>query len=113
MKIKVTENVFVSIEDLRGKLTDRGYFIQEIPFPELTNKPHWHSFDSSLYILEGEVKITDVNEGVTLLATPGCRVDFPPEVIHFESTKGYKVLAEMSEKPEDLLKVNLDPDLLC
>jgi hypothetical protein len=82
--------------------------------PPVKNSSHWHRFSTSLYILEGQLKITDVMLGKTHTAGPGCRVDVPARVLHAEeSGQGYRIVAGMTVDPASLTgPVDLAPRLL-
>ncbi|MEQ8313304.1 MAG: cupin domain-containing protein [Gammaproteobacteria bacterium] len=112
MLITVEDNCFSSEKAARKSLQEKWAFVMDIDFPALVNNPHWHSFDSCLYLVDGEVTVTDVEANKSVTAKKGSTINFPSRVVHFESTDGYKVVAGMSEKPADLMKVNLDPDKL-
>ena len=87
-----------------------GYHAMTLDFPAENNEPHWHDFDSMLYILEGEVTIIDTETGEECICGPGTRLRAGAGVLHREVTEGYKALIGIPIKPEELTQpINKPP----
>ena len=86
----------------------------EMDVPAVSNKSHWHRFSTRIYILKGQLNITDSRLGKTFTAGPGDLVEVPERTLHAEnSLQGYSIVAGMSVAPGSLQEpVDLDPDLL-
>ena len=81
--------------------------------PAVKNQSHWHDFFTWIFILEGELLITDTVNDRVLFAGPGSRVDVPQRVLHSEESSGYKIIAGMSVDPASVTEpVDRDPDSL-
>ena len=110
MKIKVHENHFNSAAQAFDEIEIAGRYIAEMDVPAVSNESHWHRFSTWIYILEGELAITDSALDRVLLAGPGSRVDVPERVAHCENSTGYKIIAGMTVDPASLSgNIDLDP----
>ena len=111
-KIVVHPNHFSSEEQVFDELEINGLHIVEMDVPAVDNEPHWHDFSTWIYILRGELNITDSAQDKTFKATAGCRVDVPERVLHCEQSGGYQIIAGMSEMPSDPANVDRPPSEL-
>ena len=111
-KIVVHPNHFSSENQIFDELEINGLYVAEMDVPAVTNESHWHDFSTWLYILEGELLITDTALDKTLKATKGARVDVPERVLHNEESGGYKIIAGMSNMPSDPQNIDLPPESL-
>jgi hypothetical protein len=111
-KIVVHPKYFSSEDHVFDELEMNGMFIAEMDVPAVANAPHWHSFTTWMYILEGELHITDTGQDRTLTAKKGARVDVPERVLHCEESSGYKIIAGMTEMPAENGEVDLPPEAL-
>lgn len=114
MKITVEPAHFDSSESARREIADHGLHLCEMSVPPVDNETHWHDFSTLIYLLDGELRITDTASGEVLVAGPGARVTVPERVLHSEhSADGYRILAGMSVDPASLAgEVDLHPALL-
>ena len=113
MKISVHHNHFSLPEEAFDELEVNGLFPVEMDVPAVKNESHWHDFSTWIYILQGELKITDTSNDRVLTAGPGSRIDVPGRVLHHEESSGYKIIAGMSADPASLTgPIDLDPELL-
>jgi hypothetical protein len=88
-----------------------GLYTVEMNIPAVKNESHWHDFSTWIFILEGELLITDTDQDRVLLAGPGSRVDVPERVLHSEESSGYKIIAGMSADPASVTEpVDRDPE---
>jgi len=102
MKISVQENHFSSAAQAFAEIKSAGLHAVEMTVPPVKNTSHWHHFSTWIYILDGELHITDTARKVTLTAPPGSRVEVPERVLHNEESDGYTIIAGMSEHPASI-----------
>ena len=113
MNIVVRPGYFRSEEQAYDELESNGLFVMEMDVPAVDNRSHWHTFSTRIYILEGELLITDSARDKTLKAGPGSRVDVPERVLHSEKSSGYKIIAGTTVDPATLTgPINLNPSEL-
>ena len=113
MKLSVHRKHFKSPSQAYDEIEIAGLYTVEMSVPAVNNESHWHDFSTWIYVLEGELLITDVAHDRVLFAEPGSRVDVPQRVLHSEESAGYKIIAGMSADPASMSEsVDLDPDLL-
>ncbi len=113
MKLSVHRDHFSLPEQAFDEIEIAGLYTVEMDVPAVKNESHWHDFSTWIYILEGELHITDTALDRVLLAGPGSRVDVPERVLHSEESSGYKIIAGMSANPASMTgPIDRDPDLL-
>jgi hypothetical protein len=114
VKVSVYPDYFKQPEQAYEDIKSHAMHALEMNVPPVENTSHWHVFSTRIYILEGELNITDPIQGVTIKAGPGALVEVPERTLHAElSIDGYNIIAGMSIDPAKLTNpVNLDPDLL-
>ena len=113
MKVSVHHGHFSAPEEAFDELEWNGLFPVEMDVPAVKNESHWHDFSTLIFILEGELIITDASNDRVHTAGPGSRVNVPVRVLHHEESGGYKIIAGMSVDPASLDgPIDLDPGLL-
>jgi len=114
MKIGVRPDYFNHPSQAFEEIADHGLHPLEMNVQPVRNESHWHRFSTRIYILAGELNITDSACKQTLKAGPGALVEVPERVLHCEeSSAGYTIIAGLSVDPATLTgPVDLDPDLL-
>jgi hypothetical protein len=114
MNITVKENHFSTRDEALLEISEAGLFPLEMFVAPVKNTSHWHDFSTIIFIVEGELKITDVASQNILVAGRGSRVTVPERVLHAEeSAVGYRIIAGMSVDPASLAgEVDLPPDSL-
>ena len=113
MKITVHRNHFSSASQAYDEIEIAGRHVVEMDVPAVSNDSHWHRFSTWIYILEGELHITDTARDRTQRAPAGSRVDVPERVLHCEASAGYRIIAGMTVDPASLTgPVDLDPSEL-
>ena len=111
-KIVVHSKHFGSEDQVYDELEINGLYVVEMDVPAVKNEPHWHEFSTWIYMLEGELLITDAQLDRTFKATRGDRVDVPERVLHNEESDGYKIIAGMTSMPDDPQNVDLPAETL-
>jgi len=114
MKISVHQNHFSLPSEARDEIESLSLHIMEMKVPPVRNESHWHTFSTRIYILEGELNITDSARNLILTAGPGAMVEVPEKVLHSEhSPAGYSIIAGLTMEPASLTgPIDLDPKLL-
>lgn len=114
MSIRVHQGYFRELDQAIAEIEARQLYPVEMLVPPVSNASHWHGFSTRIYILEGELTITDHVLKQAFTAGPGALVEVPERVLHSEfSTQGYKIIAGMTADPAGLSgPIDLDPSLL-
>jgi len=114
VKIRVRKNYFKDRSQACDEIKARGLHVMETDVPPVRNESHWHHFSTRIYILDGELNITDSARKLTLKAGPGALVEVPERVLHSEASEcGYSIIAGLSVDPATLIApINLEPGLL-
>ena len=99
MAISKTHDAFVLESEAMAVIDAAGLHPLLVDVPAETNENHWHDFDSIIFVLEGELVVTEAASGGTLACGPGSRIDFPRGLIHHEHHKGYRALVGFSVDP--------------
>ena len=103
-------NYFKEESEVLAEIKAAGYFPLTLNFPAESNGDHWHDFDSMVYILEGEITVTDTKTGESYTCGAGTKVMAPGGVLHREQTVGHKALIGFSIDPVQLTQpVNKPP----
>jgi quercetin dioxygenase-like cupin family protein len=87
-----------------------GYFPLTLDFPAEANEDHWHDFDSIVFVLDGEVTISEPETGESCVIAAGSKFSAPGGILHRETSAGYKALIGFSVPLQDLTQpVNKPP----
>lgn len=110
LKISVHKNHFKSRAQAYDEIEAAGHYVMEMDIPAVCNDSHWHHFSTWIYVLEGELHITDAAQERTLIAPAGSRVDVPRRTLHSEKSEGYKIIAGLTVDPSTLTgEIDLPP----
>ena len=99
------ENLITTFDSEASAMADieaAGFHSITMEFAAGENEPHWHDFDAFVFVLEGELVLTDVESGESRVCGPGTKVQAARGVLHRESTPGYKALIGFSQPLDDL-----------
>jgi len=112
MKISVHPDYFSHPSQAFEEIENQGLHPIEMNVQPVRNESHWHRFSTRIYVLEGELNITDSARKLILKAGPGALVEVPERVLHSEeSGTGYAIIAGLSVDPSTLTgPVDLDPE---
>jgi quercetin dioxygenase-like cupin family protein len=101
---------FTDESEALAEIEAAGYFPVTIDFPAESNEDHWHDFDSMVYILSGEVTVTETETGESCTCGQGTRIVASAGILHREQTSGHRALIGLSVSPERLTQpVNKPP----
>lgn len=103
-------NHFTDESAALAEVEQAGYHPLTLDFAAETNDNHWHDFDSIVYILEGEITVTDAATGEQCTCGKGTKIVAPKGVLHREHTEGHRALIGFAVPPEELSQpVNKPP----
>jgi quercetin dioxygenase-like cupin family protein len=101
---------FATEAEAVAEIEAAGYWPLTVDFPPEENEDHWHDFDSMVFVLEGELSLTDAETGETCVCGPGTRVVAKSGVLHREAHRGYKAVVGLSVDPSTLTQpINKPP----
>ena len=69
---------------------------------EPTGEDHWHDFAATVYLIDGSVKITDVESGATFELTAGCSIKADAGGVHREEGQPYRAVVGLDRDPTTL-----------
>jgi hypothetical protein len=93
---------FTTEAEAIAEIEAAGYWPVTVDFPPEKNDDHWHDFDSLVFILEGEVGLTETDTGEQCVCGPGTRIAAKAGVLHREDHRGYKAVVGLSVDPATL-----------
>ena len=99
MKAVIHRNYGASEEQALKEIAERGYHPLTFDVPATKNEPHFHDFDNALYMLEGELTVTETESGETYTLKPGDMADAKGFVLHHEDHQGFKAVFGFSQDP--------------
>ena len=102
MTIVQEKNHINTAEEATSEVEKAGFYGMTIDQPPNETQPHWHNFNSTLYILEGTLNITDVNAGIVYTCEAGWKITVPENAIHAEKHQEYKAVIGLSVDPMTL-----------
>ena len=111
MGISKIHDAFTLEDEAMAAIHAAGFYPLTLEFPAETNENHWHDFDSIIFVLEGELVITEAATGETLACGAGSRIDFPRGILHHEDHQGYRALIGFSIDPSTFQgPINMPPE---
>jgi quercetin dioxygenase-like cupin family protein len=69
---------------------------------EPSGEDHWHDFGATAYIIDGSVKITDVESGSSFEVAAGCSLSADPGAVHREEGAPYRAVIAIDRDPATL-----------
>lgn len=63
---------------------------------------HWHDFAAKVFVVDGAVRITDVDSGSVFELTPGCSIQADPGAVHREEGAPYRAVVAFACDPATL-----------
>ncbi len=109
MSMIVTENAFENREQAVEEIRTANLWLIETDIEPRQVDAHWHEFYSQVYVLEGQLKIRDVDASIDYVCGPGTRMIVPPRTVHSEDFPEAKVVFGISIDPVTLDE-NIDRD---
>ena len=84
MSIEVTHSNCASEAQVVAEISGNGFTAAARDYKTGKTEPHRHDYDICLHILEGEFRLTEVDEGVMHSFRAGDRFLVPAGMLHFE-----------------------------
>ncbi len=91
-----------------------GQHVLTFDVGEVNNDFHWHDFQTTVYLVSGELTVTerDTGQTCTLVAGATLRGDEARQV-HREESAGYRIVIGFDEDPSTITRpIDRDPALL-
>jgi len=103
MSMDVHLDAFSGTEaDALAEIRAKGWYPLARDVAPEHNEPHFHPFDSIIYIVEGVLRFHDVATGELRICPPGTRIDDIGENLHREDHEGYRAIVGFSDYPAGL-----------
>ena len=100
--MNIEHNYFSEESEVLAEIEAAGYHAVTLDFEAESNDAHWHDFDSLVYILDGQITVTDEQTGESCVCERGTKITAPRGVLHREDTPGHRATIGLSVKPEEL-----------
>lgn len=72
---------------------------------------HWHDFGASVFVVQGSVRVTDVDTGESCELLPGSSLSAQPGVVHREEGELYRAVVAFDCDPSTLsMPIDKSPD---
>ncbi|TNE36419.1 MAG: hypothetical protein EP347_11185 [Alphaproteobacteria bacterium] len=102
MQFKITVGRGLSEDEAIAEATAAGLHPVTIEVPADKNDFHWHDFNSTAYLLEGSVVVTEQVSGKTYTVNAGDKFEAAARVIHREDHQGFKAVFAFDQDPATL-----------
>ena len=89
--MNIEHNYFKTEEEVQAEIAELGYHPITLESGAESVGDHWHEFDSVVYILDGEITITESETGESCVCVPGTKITAPKGILHREESPGNKV----------------------
>ena len=84
MSIEVRRGIFASEAEAVAEFSGKGFAAAAKDYEAGKTEPHRHDYDICLHVLEGEFRLSLVEEGEVHSFGPGDRLLVPAGTLHFE-----------------------------
>jgi hypothetical protein len=102
MQASVMKDHFSTEAEAIAAINAAGFYPAILDIPAVTNKTHWHDFDSMLFVLDGRLTLSDDVSGQVYVLEPSDRVDAPAGYLHHECHNGFRAVFGFSVDPTTL-----------
>jgi hypothetical protein len=102
MTFSVTPHAFTTEAEARAEIDAAGWYPMLRDVQPEHNTPHYHDFDSVIFVLDGSMDFFEVETGIHHRCGPGSRVEDSGPNVHREEHDGYRALVGFKEDPEVL-----------
>jgi len=92
MTIAVIHEYCADEQDALSELSREGFKASTVDYAPGRTEPHQHEYDICLHIIEGEFRVTDVDEGVVHNCGPGTKLSVSSGTRHFEDHDAVKMV---------------------
>jgi quercetin dioxygenase-like cupin family protein len=98
----IRNHYFTTEEEAVAEIKAAGFWPVTFEFQPAKKENHWHDFDSMVFVLDGEISLTEAETGETCICGPGTRVIAKAGVVHREEHGEYKAVIGFSVNPATL-----------
>lgn len=100
MSMIVHLNAFSGTEpDALAEISAMGWYPLASDVAPEHNEPHFHPFDSIVFIVDGVLRFHDVVTGEFHVCPPGTRIDDLGDNLHREDHDGYRAIVGFAQDP--------------
>ena len=100
-RIVLTTGEFSNEEEAIALAEAEGRFPMALDL-ESSGDDHWHDFGATVYIIDGSVKITDVDSGSSFELQAGCSIRADEGAVHREEGAPYRAVVALDRDPASL-----------
>ena len=93
---------FSTEEEAISEIKAAGFWPMTIELRPKKSDTHWHDFDSMVYVLNGEITLTEAETGETCVCGPGTRITAKAGVLHREEHGEFRAVLGTSVDPATL-----------
>jgi len=93
---------FSTEEEAVTEIKAAGFWPTTVEFRPKKSENHWHDFDSMVFVLEGEITLTEAATGETCVCGPGTRITAKAGVLHREEHGEFRAVVGLSVDPATL-----------
>ena len=97
-------------DDAHAEVRAMGWYPMASDVAAEHNEPHFHPFDSIVFIVDGVLRFHDLATGEFHVCPPGTRIDDLGENMHREDHDGYRAVVGFREDPAVLFAAVLPSD---
>ncbi len=98
----IKHDYFSNEAEVLAEIDAAGQHPVTLDFGAETIAEHWHDFDAVVYIMDGELTVTDIETGERCVCTKGSKICAPRGVLHSEETPGYRATVGLPEEFQNL-----------
>ena len=111
MKFSCTPSEFADEAEAIAMATARGEHPLALDIEAVENDFHWHDFQNTTYIVEGELTIEIRDTGERFVCGPGTMISAEtPAIVHREISDGYRAVFGFDRDPRELtMPIDKDP----
>jgi quercetin dioxygenase-like cupin family protein len=102
MAIDILKAHFSGEDTARAEIESAGFFAITVETPAGEVGDHWHDFDAMVYMLGGELTVTDSDSGEQCVLGAGDLLKAPARAVHQELHGDYKAVIGISVDPATL-----------
>ena len=99
---KIEENAFKTEDEATAMAKEAGFFPVTIEREAYDLGDHWHDFNAMIFLLDGDLTVTDCAGGETRTCGAGTIIHATKNVLHRERTNGYRAVIGLDRDPTAL-----------
>jgi len=104
MAVTVTPDRFSSESDAETFFETLGLHVLTQDRPARRSEPHWHDFDAKIFVVTGELSLTEVDTGIVHQCGPGALVEVDAGTMHVEDFPEYRSVTGLTVPYDQMSK---------